>query len=673
MNTNKGSLRNLTLGQMMQLCDPKLRRIPKEILEEGMLRHYFGDKVIPAKQRLLKRAVDLVCEDPSSPNAADNLRKGRDYVFIMKETDSEAVGRALVKLREVEGQLTEGHAIAGDVTSTVQYLEKRLKEWGGQSPVFGPETSLFMDEAGAKPSDSVVRNLEEIKEIGRAPNSVMRNLEEIRENGRKQAMVESVPQRRKKITQELEGELFDNLLVSEEDAKVGSSGTDYLEQEFRSPGSEESGLFLLDESGIEVPEVSGSKVIESAEDISGLIEPAELPPDNEIERAKGLPARARHLDDKNCNKFLSAIVIERAKRSKLQYNKKDEEKNIPEVGFEFTENSMKVSFEDFGGWKIPQISIDIGDGFQLEYFCRSEADDEAGNQAGEVRIFHLKFKGDIVDQFVLYSGESISFNMKNGVSIRIEDGAERGATIEISGTQGLVSRLKENIQTEIPIHDTIQKPHVVLRKVPIKAAPAQTSDVKASQTQSTSHSTLFTLFSEAGENIIELDESDLEILNPEREDRTDREVTKVFRLREVLSLSVSDGERRMSVDAKMLVPLLQDGKSVHAVYIDKEEVPPALADLFPDGVWRYVLDEGKEYPQGIKPLDVMEINGARKLVFESAVPGSRALKQEGLYCEHTEEQGIVSVRKERFGATASDNSIVEAFIGLRLRGKYPNQ
>jgi len=150
MNTNKGSLRNLTLGQMMQLCDPKLRRIPKEILEEGMLRHYFGDKIVPAKQRLLKRAVDLVCEDPSSPKAADNLRKARDYVFIMKETDSEAVGRAIVKLREVEGQLTKGHAIAEDVSSTIEYFETRLKDWeqsvsslrfpvsGSESPVNTP-------------------------------------------------------------------------------------------------------------------------------------------------------------------------------------------------------------------------------------------------------------------------------------------------------------------------------------------------------------------------------------------------------------------------------------------------------------------------------------------------------------------------------------------------------
>jgi len=144
MNTNKGSLRNLTLGQMMQLCDPKLRRIPKEILEEGMLRHYFGDKIVPAKQRLLKRAVDLVCENPSSPNAAVSLRKARDYVFIMKETDAEAVGRALVKLREAEGQLTEEHAIAEDVDSTIEYFETRLKEWGKevsnfQFTVSGPE------------------------------------------------------------------------------------------------------------------------------------------------------------------------------------------------------------------------------------------------------------------------------------------------------------------------------------------------------------------------------------------------------------------------------------------------------------------------------------------------------------------------------------------------------
>jgi len=137
-------IRNLTLGQMMQLCDPKLRRIPKEILEEGMLRHYFGDKIVPAKQRLLKRAVDLVCEDPSSPNAAVSLRKARDYVFIMKDTDSEAVGRAIVKLREVEGLLTEGHAIEEDVCSTINYLEDRMKEWGKdvsgfQTPVSGPE------------------------------------------------------------------------------------------------------------------------------------------------------------------------------------------------------------------------------------------------------------------------------------------------------------------------------------------------------------------------------------------------------------------------------------------------------------------------------------------------------------------------------------------------------
>jgi len=540
-------LSRLTLGQMMQLCDPKLKRIPKEILEEGLLRHYFGDNVVPAKQRLLKRAVDLVCEDPSSPNAADNLRKARDYAFIMKETDAETIKQAIQRLEEVQKELPEGHAIAEDISSTIEYLFDKLGECNLKKlkqQASGSETSLLAEDAD--PMDT----------------SIITNLKKLRDIGRKKAMEKPVLQTRKrKITQELEGELFDDLLVSEEDAEVGSSGTDYLEQEVRFPRSEESGPFLLDESGIEVPEVSGPKVIEYYEDISGLIEMAEMPPEEEILRA-----------------------------------------GQAEMALRLAQQRIVESKDDSGVSKL----IEPAEPPSREEIVRA--------------------------------------GLKLAEAIESTDDSDISGLIEMA---------------EMPPDDEAERANEML--------------LAASQTQSTSHSTLFALFSEPGENIIELDESDLEILNPAQEDKTDGEVTKVFMLREVLSLSVNDGETRMSVDAQMLVPYLQDGKSVHAVYIDKEGVPPALAEMFPDGVWRYVLDEEKEYPQDIEPLGKMEINGARKLVFESKVPGSRALKQVELQCDHTKDGEIIGVRKESVGSMNSDKSIMEAFTGIKLRSKTPNQ
>ena len=144
-----------------------------------MLRHYFGDKVVPAKQRLLKRAVDLVCEDPSSPKAADNLRKARDYVFIMKETDSEAVGRAIVKLREVEGQLPKGHAIAEDVSSTITYFGERFPELGEK---YGLKAAGLVQEAiqpipVPTPSKTPISSFQSTRAGGVIPESLPKPLE----------------------------------------------------------------------------------------------------------------------------------------------------------------------------------------------------------------------------------------------------------------------------------------------------------------------------------------------------------------------------------------------------------------------------------------------------------------------------------------------------------------
>ena len=133
----------LTLSQLMQLCDPNLAQVPKEVLEEGILRHYFGKKAISAKQRLMQRAVESFCAFPSGSEASDNLRKVRDYALIMKDKDSESFGRALVKLRNAGGRLPKGFALSEDVFSTIKYLVERFPEIGAR---YGITIALPVEE-----------------------------------------------------------------------------------------------------------------------------------------------------------------------------------------------------------------------------------------------------------------------------------------------------------------------------------------------------------------------------------------------------------------------------------------------------------------------------------------------------------------------------------------------
>jgi len=124
-------LSRLTLGQMMQLCDPKLRRIPKEILEEGMLRHFFGDKVIPAKERLLKRAIDLFCEDPCGKNSAEHLRKAAGYLALTDDKDriSRTISRIVDAVQKTDNEDKEAAAMnaANGMVFIASFMKKEFR------------------------------------------------------------------------------------------------------------------------------------------------------------------------------------------------------------------------------------------------------------------------------------------------------------------------------------------------------------------------------------------------------------------------------------------------------------------------------------------------------------------------------------------------------------------
>jgi hypothetical protein len=103
---------------------------------------------------------------------------------------------------------------------------------------------------------------------------------------------------------------------------------------------------------------------------------------------------------------------------------------------EVPREKREVLIDDEGGWRIPENPyVDLRGGYQLKYICRAEAQDSEGNPLPEVRIFELHFDGEPVDQVVILSEKSESFQRKDGTFwFTINDMGEAGVSIVIDDT-----------------------------------------------------------------------------------------------------------------------------------------------------------------------------------------------------------------------------------------------
>ena len=181
------------------------------------------------------------------------------------------------------------------------------------------------------------------------------------------------------------------------------------------------------------------------------------------------------------------------------------------------------------------------------------------------------------------------------------------------------------------------------------------------------HSTIFTLFTRPGQDVIEVMDSDIEeieTLNPGQDDS--EETTAVFRVKKKIPVTTNGDSPLAHVDFDLIKPFAKEGQGIQALYMNMEKVPTRLEQLFPDDVWRYVIEEGGQHTAGPEPLGRVELNGKWLLVFDEKVPGSKALKSIALRCEIDKDGQVLEVKKENAGSLNTDHSIMEMFSGIRI-------
>jgi hypothetical protein len=183
-------------------------------------------------------------------------------------------------------------------------------------------------------------------------------------------------------------------------------------------------------------------------------------------------------------------------------------------------------------------------------------------------------------------------------------------------------------------------------------------------------SVFIVLVPEPGENIIEQGEAvPEELYKSNMPNHRDRDTSKLFRVTKPLPILTNGDGPRVEVHAKLISPYLSNDESVQMLYVDKEDVPEKLAQLFPDGQWRWVCptDSAKE---GSAPLGRIRLAGEWLIVFDQEIEGGKRLKSMELHCSLSDEGEITQVwGSKEISGEEHDNRIIRALVGMRLEGK----
>jgi hypothetical protein len=698
----------IPLSKIIQRHFTNLGNIPNEILVERL----YGKKpgMMSANQRIFNRTLITYLSDPSDKSANRHLKRIMDYAALAL-VSKDSVEVAFKRLRE-EGLSSLDQNVIGSIAEaftdlSIARVEKSLAHKAAEH-AYSVMTVLNSEE-----KEMLIARLSRIerwlgttegmeqakKEALKESDSVVRCVDELKEIGRRRA------------SQEIAGKRINEQGLESMDEEINKSGVSYTFEE----GMIE--IRIKDASGWEIPNMqvdlrNGYKIRYTARCLSKDKDGNELPEvrhfivtNNEdkehiylfsdggtciyqfdtlmvgLSDEGGVGIRVRiygepqeinqikeNLQDEVtfCSIITKPIVqAQRANEQSMeelrgQIFRSIEAHSIEQV-IDLVENEgVDPNLQNENGFS-PLMRAAAQGGYDIcKYLVlKRNVDVNAKNNNGfnALMFASTRYEHDTVESLI-EKFNIVKLLLDNGIELNPDD--PRGARVAIELARK--SRLNE---TAALIEERME---IVPTEEPETAAPKVE---EPSRKKRTTDSILLAWFTDPGEEIVEKGEAgpeELYVSNVPHQDN--RETSKVFRVTQPMPIIAKGNGPKVSLDTHLISPYLGEGERVQMLFTDKSEVPDRIAQLFPENEWRWVLKEEQDLPLDISPIGRIQLAGQWIYVYDQKVHGAKRLKSMELHCSISEDGEVVDVwGSADIGSTDSDKSIMEAFTGIKLRSE----